>query len=167
VGVIAKRSKTAAAEGLAGTQLAVVLGGFEPAAEDGEGLRLDFQERETTTEVRLDVNDFCLGVEEIFAGENFHEHESAFRERIHHVEVAAVKAQLADASGDAHVGFLLDELGAGDEGVAGRAALFSFQEDGPLNYSPMKLGAACRGVAEGLLLGRGTPLPPFFHKCSF
>jgi len=142
--------------------LAVVFGGFEPAAEDGEGLWLDFEETETTTEILLDVNDFGLGVEEIFAGENFHEHEGAFRERIHHVEVAAVKAQLADASGDAHVGFLLDELGAGDEGVAWRAALFSFQEDGPLNYSPTKLRSVCRGVAEGLLLARSTPLPPLF-----
>ena len=91
MGVIAERSKKAP-EGLAGTQWAVVFGGFEPAPEDGEGLGFDFQERETTAEVRLDVNDFCLGVEKIFAGENFHEHESVLREGIHHVEITAVKA---------------------------------------------------------------------------
>ena len=77
---------------LAGTLLAVVFGGFEPAPEDGEGLGFDFLEGETAAEVRLGVNDSCFGVEEILARENFYEHESILRKGIHHVEVAAVKA---------------------------------------------------------------------------
>ena len=77
---------------LAGTLLAVFLGGIEPTPKDGEGLRFDFDEGETGAEVRLDVDDFCFGVEEIFAGENLDEHESALRERIHHVEIATVQA---------------------------------------------------------------------------
>jgi len=90
IGAKARGSETRAS--LAGTLLAVVFGGFEPAPEDGEGLGFDFEEGETAAEVRLDVDDFCFGVEEILAGENFYEHESVLRERIHHVEVAAVKA---------------------------------------------------------------------------
>ena len=77
---------------LAGTLLTILLGGVEPAPEDGEGLGFDFEEGETAAEVRLDVNDFGFSVEEILAGENFYEHESVLRKRIHHVEVAAVKA---------------------------------------------------------------------------
>ena len=77
---------------LAGTLLAVFLGGIEPTPEDGEGLGFDFDEGEAGAEIRLDVDDLCFGVEEIFAGENFDEHESALRERIHHVEIAAVQA---------------------------------------------------------------------------
>ncbi len=77
---------------LAGTLLTILLGGVEPAPEDGKGLGSDFEEGETAAEVWLDVDDFCLSVEEILAGENFYEHESVLQEGIHHVEVAAVKA---------------------------------------------------------------------------
>jgi len=77
---------------LAGALLAVFLGGVEPAPEDGEGLGLDFEEAEAAAEIRLDVDDFGFGVEEILAGENLYEYESVLRKGIHHVEVAAVKA---------------------------------------------------------------------------
>lgn len=77
---------------LAGTLVAVFFEGVKPTLENGEGLGFDFEEGDAAAQVRLDVNDFCLGVEEIFAGENFYEHNSVLRERIHHVEVAAVKA---------------------------------------------------------------------------
>jgi|SRR5579859_3021002 len=116
----------------AGALLGVFLCGVEPATEDGEGLGFDVNERKTGTEIGLDVDDAGFGVEVFFTGENFYEDQGVLREGIHHVEIAAVQAELADAGGDAHVGFLLDEFGTGDEGVAWRAALFFPQEDGPL-----------------------------------
>jgi hypothetical protein len=114
---------------LAGTLLAIFLGVIKPTSENRERLRFDFLEGQAAAEIGLDVNDFGFGMKEFFASEDFDEHERVLRKRIHHVQVAAVKAQLADASRDAHVRFLLDELGAGDKGIPGRAALFSLQED--------------------------------------
>jgi len=110
----------------------VFLGVGEPAAEYRQGLRLNFEKRDAGAKMGLHINDFGLGVEEFFTGKNFDEYESALRKGIHHIEVAAVQAELADASGDAHVGLLFDEFGAGDEGITGRAALFFPQADGPL-----------------------------------
>ena len=115
--------------GLAGALLAISLGGREPTSQDRERLGFDFQKGNAAAKIGLDVDDPGFGVEEFFAGENFDQYVGALWERIHHVQVAAVKAELANASSDAHVRFLLDELGAGDEGVAWRAALFSLQED--------------------------------------
>ena len=89
---VSQRVDSASDTGLAGTLVAVFFEGVKPTLENGEGVGFDFEEGDAAAQVRLDVNDFCLGVEEIFAGENFHEHESVLRERIHHVEVAAVKA---------------------------------------------------------------------------
>lgn len=116
---------------LAGTFLAVFLRVFQPAAQDAERLLFDFGEREAAAEIGLDIDDFGFGVEEVFAGENFDEHQGVLREGIHHIEIAAMQAELTDASGDAHVGFLLDKFGAGDESVAWRAALF-FPQEGSL-----------------------------------
>jgi hypothetical protein len=125
-------SDSAASKNLAGAFLAVLSGVFEPAPEDTEGLRFDFEKGKAAAEIGLDVDDLGFGVEELFAGKNLYEDQSVLREGIHHIEIATVEAQFADASGDAHVGFLLDELGAGNESVTRRAALFSFQEDPPL-----------------------------------
>ena len=83
---------SAGATKLAGTLLAVFLGIVEPTSEDGEGLGFDFQKRDAAAEIGLDVNDFCFGVEEIFAGENLNEHVRILSEWIHHVQVAAVEA---------------------------------------------------------------------------
>jgi hypothetical protein len=118
--------------GLTGTLLTVFLSGVKPVTQNGERLGLDLEERKAAPEIGLHVNNFRFGLEEIFTGKNFYEDERVLRERIHHVKVAAVKAKLADASGDAYIRLLLDEFCAGDEGVAWRAALFSFQEDRPL-----------------------------------
>jgi len=116
----------------AGTLLAVVFGGFQPAAENAKRLGFDLGKRKAAPEIGLDVNDFSFGEEVIFAGKNLHQDQSSLRKRVHHVQIAAVQAELADTGGDAHVGFLLDELGAGDESVAWRAALFFPQGVQPL-----------------------------------
>src|SRR5229473_1218723 len=123
---------------LAGALLPVFLRLVEPVLQDGKVLRLDFEERYTGAEVGLHVNNFGLGLEEIVARENLHQHQSVLGKGIHHIQIATVQAELADASGNAHVRRFLNQLGAGDERVAGRASLFFPQEDWPLNYSPMK-----------------------------
>jgi len=116
---------------LAGALLAFLLGSVQPPAQDGEWLAFDFEKGDAAAEIGLDVNDFGFGVEEIFAGENLDEDQGLLGEGIHHVQVAAVQAQFADTSSDTHVGFLFDELRAGDESVAWRSALFSLQGDRP------------------------------------
>jgi len=50
------------------------------------------REGDATAKIWLYVDDFCFGVEEILAGENLDEHQSVLWERIHHVQVASVKA---------------------------------------------------------------------------
>ena len=103
------------------------LGLFQPALQNGDGLRVNFEEGDSGAEIRLDVNDFGFGLKEIVAGEDFDQDEGTLGKGIHHVQVAAVKAELADTGGDADFGLLLDELRAGDKGVAWRAALFDRQ----------------------------------------
>lgn len=77
---------------LAGALLPIFLGGIKPTSKDRERLGFYFKEGHATAEIRLHVNDFGFGMEEIFAGENFDEHLSVLRKRIHHVQIAAVKA---------------------------------------------------------------------------
>jgi len=77
---------------LTGTLLTILLSGVEPMLQNVERLGFNFEERETGAEIGLHVDDSCLGLEQVFAGENFHEHESVLGKRIHHVEVATVEA---------------------------------------------------------------------------
>ncbi len=79
-------------EELTGALLAILFREFKPTSEDPERLRFDFEEGNAATEIGLDVNDFGFGMEEFFAGEDLDEHLSVLRKRIHHVQVAAVKA---------------------------------------------------------------------------
>jgi len=117
---------------LSRTFLTIFLRVIEPMLQNNEFLRFDFEEGKASAEIGLHIDDFCFGVKRVFTGKNLHEDHGFLREGIHHIEIAAMEAQFANASSDADIGFLLDEFGAGDEGVAGRAALFSFQEGGPL-----------------------------------
>ena len=108
---------------LADALVLVLLGSLEPTLKDGKVFGGDVKESDAGAEVGLDVDDFGLGLKDDVAGGDFDEDEGLRRERIHHVQIAAVEAEFADAGGDADVGFLLDELCRGDEGVAGYPAL--------------------------------------------
>ena len=77
---------------LTGTLMAIFLRKCKPTPDDRERLGFDFEEGHAAAEVGLDINDFGFGMEEFFAGEDFDEHLSVLRKRIHHVQVAAVKA---------------------------------------------------------------------------
>src|SRR5260370_2597996 len=117
---------------LAGALLPVFLCLVEPALQDGEVLLFDLMESDTSSQVGLHINNSGLGLKEIVARENLHQHKSVLGKGIHHIQIAAVQAELADASGNAHVRRFLNQLGAGYERVAGRASLVSVQEARPL-----------------------------------
>ena len=72
--------------------LAVFFCAVKPMTQNGERLGFDLEESNARAEIGLHIDDFCFGLEEIFAGENFDEHQRVLREWIHHVEVAAVEA---------------------------------------------------------------------------
>ena len=72
--------------------MAIFLRKCKPAADDRERLGFDFEKGEAAAEIGLDVNDFGFGMEKFFAGEDFDEYLSVLRERIHHVQVAAMEA---------------------------------------------------------------------------
>ena len=72
--------------------MAIFLRKCQPTSENRKGLGFDFEERHAAAEIGLDVNDFGFGMEEFFAGEDFDEDLSVLRKRIHHVQVAAMKA---------------------------------------------------------------------------
>ena len=79
-------------EELTGALLAILFREFKPTAENRERLRFDFDKGDAAAEIGLNINDFGFGMEEFFAGEDFDEHLSVLRKRIHHIQVAAVKA---------------------------------------------------------------------------
>ena len=77
---------------LTGALLAVFFCAVKPVTQNGERLGFDLEESNARAEIGLHIDDFCFGLEEIFTGKNFDEHERVLREWIHHVEVAAVEA---------------------------------------------------------------------------
>ena len=77
---------------LTGTFLTIFLRVIEPMLQNSELLRFDFEEDKAGAEIGLHIDDFCFGLKTVFTGKNLHEDHGFLRERIHHVEVAAVKA---------------------------------------------------------------------------
>src|SRR5207248_11597182 len=67
----------------------------------------------------LRIDDFPFALKKFFARRNLHQHQRSLRERVHHVQIAAVHAQLADARSDAYVGSLFDQFRAGDKRIPG------------------------------------------------
>src|SRR6266403_1239061 len=98
--------------------------------------RGDFEEPHSRSHIRLRVNDLPLGLEERICRGNLHQHHRPRRKGIHHVQIAAKPAQLAHPRGDAHVGFLFDQLGARDERISRRTA-FLLVFDGGLQRIPL------------------------------
>ena len=70
----------------------VLFGLGEPTLKDGFAFRVNLKEADTSAEIRLDINNFRFGLKNSVTGRDFYENESLRRKRIHHVEVAAVKA---------------------------------------------------------------------------
>lgn len=102
-------------------------GFVQPALENRLVFSFHFEEYDTRTHVGLGVDNLRFGLEIGVTRGNLDQYEGSHREWIHHVQIAAVKAQLAYARNDAHVGSLFDQLGAGDERISWRAAAFCSQ----------------------------------------
>src|SRR5262249_14795026 len=113
-------------------RLQLFFGLFQPALQHRDSLWVNFEKGDPGSQIWLDVDDFGFGLKEIVAGEDLYQNKGALGKGIHHVQVATVQAEFADASGDANFCLLLDELSAGDKGIAWRAALFDRQGK-PLN----------------------------------
>ena len=110
---------------------------------------VDFQKRDPCAEIRLNVNDFSLGLEEIVARENLDENQRVLGKGVHHVQVASVQAEFAHARGDAHIRLFFDKFGCGNECVSGRATLFSTHEF-RLRARQFMIVRACRGIWSGM-----------------
>jgi hypothetical protein len=100
---------------------------IQPAIENGLVFGFDGEEGHPRSHVGLGVDDFRLGLEIGVTGGNLDEHQRSYGERIHHIQIAAVKAQLAHARGNAHIRSFLDQFGAGDEGISWHATAFRSQ----------------------------------------
>src|SRR5260370_1875350 len=122
------RRKQGAGEISASTdeRLLLVLRTRKPALQDRLGLRQNFDKNHTSANAGVHVKNFSLGLEGICGRRNFDLHDCSYRERVHHIQVASLQAQLADARGYADGGFLLDQLGAGDKRVPGGVTALLF-----------------------------------------
>jgi hypothetical protein len=98
----------------------------EPAVEESLVLRVDVEESCTGADIGNGVDDAAVGVKRFRAGSDFERDESFGRKGIHHVEIAAVETEVADAGVDANALDGLDEFGLGREEMARSAAAFVF-----------------------------------------
>src|SRR5271165_203128 len=101
-------------------------GDFEPMLQDRQVLGWHFEESDTRAHVGLRVNDFPLRLEQLFVGPDLQQYGGAHGEGIHHVQVAAVQTQFADAGSDAHFGFFFKKLRAGKKDIPRRTPAFAF-----------------------------------------
>ena len=112
-------------------------------------MRVDVEECGAGADVGNGVNDAAVGVKRFRAGSDFERDERFRREGIHHVEIAAVEAQVADARVDANALDGLDEFGLGGEEMAGSAAAFVFHS------GLVRLGAGVGMVMQKRVRERG------------
>src|SRR5580658_6239480 len=106
---------------------AALRGFVEPAFQNRLVFGFGFEENDAGAHVGLGVDDFRLSLEEGIAGGNLDEHECSYRERIHHIQIAAVEAQFADARSNTHIRSLFNELSAGNKCIPWRATAFCSQ----------------------------------------
>ena len=85
-------------------------------------------------QIGMSVRDGSGGLKKIRPRENFYEDSGALRERIDHIQIAAVQAQLADPRGQFGARSNFDNLGSGDEGISRRATPLMSQGFGALNH---------------------------------
>lgn len=141
------------------------LGRFiQPAAQHHLRILVNFREAYARTHVHLGIHDFAFGLEESFSRVDLHQHQAPCGERVHHVQIAAVGAQLAYTRGDADVGALLDQFRAGNKRISRPTASF-FVFDGDLRLvtfitSLRRFPASLKDIPKGRYPSgnRGTAL---------
>lgn len=101
-------------------------GGFQPALEKGLILWRHVEEHHTRSHIRGGINDFCVGFEGFLVCSDSQGNQRPGRERIHHVEITAVPAELTHARNDAHLRAVLMHLRMSNEGIPRRAPAFLF-----------------------------------------
>lgn len=94
----------------------------KPLLQGGQKMGADIAEGQTDAEMRMRVDDAGRSLEEVRLGKDFDEYERARGQRIEHVHVAAVDAELGDPGVYFGIGARVSDLGVGNKGKPGGLA---------------------------------------------
>src|SRR5579859_181670 len=146
---------------LAAARLGVHHRSQQPLFQHRHGIGRHLLERRPHSQIRLRVNHFPFGFKKLIFKINLHVDRRRIRQRIHHVEIAAVQAQFRHTH--FHLDFfpLVDQLCGRDKRIAGSSAAFlahnftSLRRSGAANYNPVfSRTFPSAFIAHGVLNGR-------------